>query len=65
MDKSNETFCVTDREILDAIEVYSDDGKKILEVVVISISKNKVKLGFRGSKTIKYALLRAIDDGVH
>lgn len=61
---NNDTFCVTSREELDIIQVYKD-GKQILEVAVLHISKSKVKLGFRASKEYKYTLTRAIEDGIH
>lgn len=66
MEKSDETtFCVTNRRCLDIVEVYDANGKKILEVAILETRKYDVKLGFRASPEYKYALVRALDDGIH
>ena len=62
-ENKEDTFCVTNRGELDIIQVFKD-GKQILEVAVLTISKNKVKLGFKASSEYKYVLTR-VEDGVH
>jgi hypothetical protein len=50
---------------MDVIEVYDEQGNKILEVAILETRKGDVKLGFRGSKALRYCLLRALEDGIH
>lgn len=61
----SESFLITDRKSLDVIEVYDSQGKKVLEVAILNTSKEKVKLGFRGPRSLKYCLLKAIDEEIH
>jgi hypothetical protein len=67
MEENDETFWVTIRNVMDVLEVYDVEGNKVLEVAVLDIykaqtSRARVKLGFRGKSTLKYVLVRSLDD---
>lgn len=59
-EKENEelTYLVTNREPLDIIHIQKD-GHKILELIVVSIKKGKVKLAIKADKSIRYYLSTA------
>jgi len=60
-EKEELTYLVTSREPLDVIHIQKN-GEKIIEIVVVSIKKNKVKLAIKADKTIRYYLSSARED---
>lgn len=59
--KEESSYLVTCREPLDVINIQKN-GEKIIEIIVISIKKNKVKLAIKADKTIRYYLSSARED---
>lgn len=59
--KDELSYLVTSREPLDVIHIQKN-GEKIIEIIVVSIKKNKVKLAIKADKSIRYYLSSARED---
>lgn len=48
-------YCITRRKVLDRIQ-FLKDGKEIMELVIVSIKKDSVKLALRSDRSITFVL---------